>query len=170
MRFASLTLLACSLLAVGCGSLYVPKAGTPESEVSASVAEAQAAKEARVKAEIEAAAAAEAANEAAWQKAQQDYLATLKPARAKWFKKILQKPRVTIGMTGQEIKLLIHWKVDAKITVTKADMSDAKKVGEVEIWSGIPLAGPSGGGHKGTLTVVFRNGKVVVVETERPAG
>ena len=167
MRFVSLTLVSLLVAASGCSSVYAPKAGTPESEVSASVAEAQSTKEARVKAEIEAAAKAEAEGEAAWQKAQQDYLATLKPARAKWFQGVLAKPRVTIGMTEQEIKLLIHWKVDAKIVVTTADMSDAKKVGEVTIWTGVPLPGPAGGGHEGALTVTFRKGKVVAVETTR---
>lgn len=167
MRLVSLTLLCLSFVAVGCSSLYVPKTGTPGSEVSASVAEAQTTKEARVKAEIEAAAKAEAEAEAAWKKAQDDYLASLKPARKKWFKGILAKPRVTIGMTPQEIKLLIHWKVDAKIAASSGDMSDAKKVGEVLIWTGVPLPGPTGGGHKGPLTITFRKGKVVSVETPR---
>lgn len=167
MRLVSLSLVCFLFAATGCGSLYVPKTGTPEAEVSTSVAEAQSTKEARVQAEIEAAAKAEAEGEAAWKKAQEDYLAGLKPARAKWFKGVLAKPRVTIGMTEQEIKLLIHWKVDAKIVVTTADMSDAKKVGEVTVWAGVPLPGPSGGGHKGTLTVTFRKGKVVSVETTR---
>jgi hypothetical protein len=167
MRLVSLTLLCLSFAAVGCSSLYVPKAGTPNEEVSASVTQAQSTKEARVQAEIEAAAKAEAEGEAAWKKAQDDYLATLSPARKKWFKGVLAKPRVTIGMKEQEIKLLIHWKVDAKIVVTTADMSDAKKVGEVTVWAGVPLPGPTGGGHKGTLTVTFRKGKVVAVETTR---
>ena len=163
-HFVSISLLFVSLTASGCSSLYVAKEATPDADLTSSISGAEEAKVARVEAEIAAAAKAEVEGEAAWKKAQDDYLAGLSETRATWFKRILLSPRVTIGMTEAEIKLLIHWKVKAAIVVSKANRTDARSQGEITIWTGVPLAGPGAGAHKGPLTVSFRNGKVISVE------
>lgn len=167
MRLVSLSLLFVSLAVCGCSSAYVAKPGTPNNEINSNVASAQGDKETRVQAEIDAAAKAEAEGEAAWKQSHEDHLASLSPKRAKWFRAVLTAPRVTIGMSEAEVKLLIHWKIDAKIVVSKADGTDRAKAGEVTVWSNVPLDGPKGGGHKGPLTITFRKGKVVSVSTPR---